>query len=78
MISQITPLGLRPASRATSTAASVWPARTRTPPGFATRGKTWPGETSASGPFAESMATAMVRARSAALIPVEMPSFASI
>ena len=45
MISQITPLGLRPASRATSTAASVWPARTSTPPGLATSGKTWPGET---------------------------------
>ena len=78
MISQMTPLGLRPASRETSTAASVWPARTRTPPGRATSGKTWPGETIASGPFAESIATAMVRARSAALIPVEMPSFASI
>ena len=32
----------------------------------------------ASGPFEASMATAMVRARSAALIPVEIPSFASI
>ena len=32
MISQITPAGLRPASRAMSTAASVWPARTSTPP----------------------------------------------
>ena len=78
MISQMTPLGLRPASRETSTAASVWPARTSTPPGFATSGKTWPGETIASGPLVASMATAMVRARSAALIPVEMPSLASI
>ena len=34
MISQMTPLGLRPASRETSTAASVWPARTSTPPGL--------------------------------------------
>ena len=74
MISQITPLGLSPASRATSTAASVWPARTSTPPGRATSGKTWPGETIASGPLAASIATAMVRARSAALMPVEIPS----
>ncbi len=43
MISQITPEGLRPASRATSTAASVWPVRTSTPPSRATSGKTWPG-----------------------------------
>ncbi len=41
-------------------------------------GRRGPGETIASGPFAESIATAMVRARSAALMPVEMPSFASI
>ena len=75
---QITALGLRPARRATSTAASVWPARTSTPPGRATSGKTCPGETKASGPLPASMATAIVRARSAALIPVEMPSFASI
>ena len=52
MISQITPLGLRPARRETSTAASVWPARTSTPPGLATSGKTWPGETIASGAVA--------------------------
>ena len=36
------------------------------------------GRRAASGPLAESIATAMVRARSAALIPVEIPSFASI
>ena len=53
MISQITPLGLSPARRETSTAASVWPARTSTPPGLATSGKTWPGETIASGPLAD-------------------------
>ena len=67
MISQITPDGLSPARRETSTAASVWPARTSTPPGRATSGKTWPGETMASAPLALSIATAMVRARSAAL-----------
>ena len=32
MISQITPAGVRPASRARSTAASVWPVRSSTPP----------------------------------------------
>ena len=78
MISQMTALGLSPARRATSTAASVWPARTSTPPGLATSGNTWPGETIESGPLAESIATAMVRARSAALMPVEIPSLASI
>ncbi len=43
MISQMTPAGMRPAMRARSTEASVWPARTRTPPLRARRGKTWPG-----------------------------------
>ena len=35
VISQITPDGLRPARRARSTAASVWPMRSSTPPGRA-------------------------------------------
>ena len=43
MISQMTPAGMRPARRARSTEASVWPARTRTPPRRARSGKTWPG-----------------------------------
>ena len=43
MISQITPAGVRPASRARSTAASVWPVRSSMPPSRATSGKTWPG-----------------------------------
>ncbi len=43
MISQMTPAGMRPARRARSTEASVWPARTRTPPLRARSGKTWPG-----------------------------------
>ena len=37
VISQITPDGFRPASRARSTAASVWPIRSRTPPGSSTQ-----------------------------------------
>ena len=48
MISQITPDGLSPASREMSTAASVWPARTSTPPGCARSGNTWPGVTMSS------------------------------
>src|SRR3712207_6005078 len=78
MISQITPAGLKPASRARSTAASVCPARCRTPPGRALKGKTCPGITRSSGPVASSTATRQVCARSAAEMPVEMPSFASM
>ena len=40
MISQITPEGCSPARRLMSTAASVWPARTSTPPLRARSGKT--------------------------------------
>ena len=43
MISQITPAGYRPAMRARSTAASVCPARTSTPPGRARSGNMCPG-----------------------------------
>ena len=50
MISQITPAGLSPASRARSTEPSVWPVRTSTPPLRARSGKTWPGETTSRGP----------------------------
>ena len=77
MISQTTPAGLRPASRARSTAASVWPDRCRTPPGRARSGKTWPGCTRSCGPLVGSMATWIVRERSAAEIPVVTPSRAS-
>ncbi len=78
IISQITPEGLRPASLETSTAASVCPARTSTPPSRATSGKTWPGVTIASGPLDASIATETVRARSAAEMPVVTPSRASM
>ena len=43
MISQMTPAGYSPAMRARSTAASVWPARTSTPPVRARSGNMWPG-----------------------------------
>src|SRR5215207_9395491 len=78
MISQITPAGLNPAILARSTAASVWPARCRTPPAFARKGNTCPGITMSSGPVASSTATLQVWALSAADMPVVMPSFASI
>ena len=77
MISQTTPDGSRPASRARSTAASVWPARTRTPPSRARSGKTCPGWTRSCGVDAGSIATWIVCARSAAEIPVVTPSRAS-
>ncbi len=78
MISQITPDGLRPARRARSTAASVCPVRSSTPPSLALSGKTWPGWTRSRGIEFGSMATWIVRARSWAEIPVETPSRASI
>ncbi len=78
MISQITPAGCNPAMRAMSTAASVCPVRTSTPPSRATSGKTCPGDTMSFGPLVGSIATATVRARSWAEIPVVTPSLASM
>ena len=78
MISQITPDGLRPARRARSTAASVWPVRSSTPPGFAFSGKMWPGWTRSRGSEFGSIATWIVCARSCAEMPVVTPSRASI
>ena len=78
LISQITPAGMSPARRARSTAASVWPARSSTPPGRARRGNTWPGLTMSSGPASGSIATMIVRERSGAEMPVVMPWRASI
>ena len=43
IISQITPDSFKPANLEISTAASVCPALTKTPPSFALRGKTCPG-----------------------------------
>src|ERR671935_1927099 len=78
MTSHTTPAGLSPERRARSTAASVWPARCKTPPGRALSGNTWPGWTRSSGPLLGSIATWIVRARSCAEIPVDTPSRASI
>ena len=77
MISQRMPTGRQPASVARSTAASVWPARWSTPPGRARSGNTWPGFTKSFGADFGSAMILMVRARSAALMPVVMPRAAS-
>ena len=77
MISQTTPAGISPASRARSTAASVWPERCSTPPGRARSGKMWPGWTRSAGFELGSTATWIVRERSCAEIPVVTPSRAS-
>ncbi len=52
----------------------MWPARISVPPSRAMSGKTCPGETMSEAPLVGSMAVAMVRARSCAEMPVEMPS----
>src|SRR5258706_304285 len=74
MISQMTLAGVRPAIRARSTEASVWPARTSTPPLRARRGKMWPGRARSCGFVFGSMAVRIVMARSEALIPVVTPT----
>ena len=78
MISQITAAGVRPARRARSQPASVWPARTSTPPACAITGKMWPGCTMSEGFASGAIAARTVRARSAAEMPVVTPSAASI
>ncbi len=77
MISQITPEGWQPASRARSTEPSVWPLRTSAPPCRARRGKMCPGETRSAGRTPGRMRVWTVWARSAALSPSVMPSAAS-
>ena len=77
MISQITPEGSRPARRARSIEASVWPARRRTPPALAWSGNTWPGWIKSLDFVWESESKRIVRARSFALIPVLIPCVAS-
>ena len=79
MISQITPEGFSPARRETSTAASVWPARTRTTALAGTQREDVAGGWQCPAALLPaSMATATVRARSWAEMPVETPSRASI
>src|SRR3954447_14115691 len=77
-ISQMTPAGMRPARRARSIEASVWPVRSSTPPALALRGCTWPPTTMSSGPLSGSIAVCMVCAWSWTLMPVVTPSRASM
>ena len=78
MISQMTAAGFNPASTARSTLPSVCPARVSTPPGWARSGNTWPGVTRSSGRTSSATAARMVRARSAAEMPVVTPLRASM
>ena len=71
--SHSTPAGDMPAARARSTAASVWPARFRTPPGRYRRGKMCPGRLRSVGRVWGSTSAWMVAERSAAEIPVVVP-----
>lgn len=68
--SQITPAGSLPASRQNSTAASVWPLRSRMPPSRARKGKTCPGRLNDEGVDSLEASVRHVRARSCADIPV--------
>ena len=65
--------GRGPASFIRSTAASVWPSRSRTPPSTARSGRMWPGRCSRDGVDSGSASTRRVCARSAALMPVRQP-----
>ena len=78
MISQITPPGRMPHIFARSTAASVCPARTSTPPWRARKGNMWPGRARSCGRASSRIVTRIVCARSAAEIPVDTPSAASM
>jgi hypothetical protein len=68
-----TPAGVSPASRARSTAASVWPPRLRTPPSLARSGYMWPGRARSFARVSGSISAAMVAARSEAEMPVVVP-----
>ena len=77
MTSQMTATVRSPAMRIKSTAASVWPVRRNTPPSTACNGKMWPGRSKSPAPLRGSASVRTVRARSAALMPVVVPSRAS-
>ena len=73
-ISQMIPAGSHPARRARSTAASVCPARFNTPPSRARSGKMCPGRAKAEWVTFGSASARKVAARSAAEMPVLVPS----
>ncbi len=76
-ISEIAPTGRSPASLIRSTAASVWPSRSRTPPSTARSGRMWPGRSTLAGVESGFASTRRVWARSPALMPVLSRSAAS-
>mmetsp|Transcript_1090 Transcript_1090/g.2554 ORF Transcript_1090/g.2554 Transcript_1090/m.2554 type:complete len:233 (-) Transcript_1090:317-1015(-) len=75
--SQRTPAGKQPARRAKSTAASVCPGRVTTPPSRARSGKIWPGLLKSAATERALASVLIVTARSAAEMPVVVPSLAS-
>ena len=74
MTSHSTPTGLSPASRHRSTAASVCPARTSTPPRRERSGKMCPGRAKSAAARPASARARMVAARSAEETPVVVPA----
>ncbi len=75
--SHTTPTGGRPARVARSTAASVCPGRTSTPPSRARSGKMWPGRVRSPAAAWGSASVLIVVVRSAAEMPVVTPTAAS-
>ena len=75
--SAMTATSPRSARRHSSTPASVWPGRSRTPPSRAMSGRTWPGRVIEAGSGDSFARVWTVTVRSAALIPVVTPVAAS-
>lgn len=76
-ISAITATAGSFARRISSTPASVWPPRARTPPSTARRGSMWPGRRTSPGFAFGAARVRTVFVRSLALMPVVMPWVAS-
>ena len=70
MISQHSPQAFSPARRHRSTVASVWPSRSSTPLGLASRGNMCPGRRKSSGRASSATQAMAVMDRSAAEMPV--------
>ena len=68
--SLMTPTGGRPESLQRSTAASVWPERSSTPPSLAISGKMWPGRAKSLAPTLGLDSARQQEARSSAEMPV--------
>merc|ERR1719440_2547094 len=76
--SPITPTGRQPAIRQRSYDDSVWPGRSRTPPGLEQSGNIWPGFEKASALLEASQNALAVTALSAADTPVDVPGIKSV